>query len=82
MALHSNVTPTDLSRETDLVSALDERITELLKLCEELKFEKEKLQAERESWSTERQELIEKCSHAEQGLQNAISRLEALAKES
>lgn len=82
MALHSNVTPTDLSRETDLVGVLDERITELLKLCEGLRVEKEKLEAERESWSIERHELIEKCNHAEQGIQNAISRLEALAKES
>ena len=86
MALHSNVTPTEPgqvkpSQEVDLVSALDERITALLKLCHELKVENEKLRAERDGWDSERQDLIEKCSYAEQGIEKAISRLEALAKE-
>ena len=86
MALHSNVMPTEpgqakSSQEVDLVSALDERITDLLKLCQELKVENEQLRAARDGWDSERQELIEKCSYAEQGIEKAISRLEALAKD-
>lgn len=86
MALHSNVTPTEPgqgnpSREVDLVSALDKRITDLLKLCQELKVENEQLRAARDGWDSERQELIEKCSYAEQGIEKAITRLEALAKD-
>ena len=86
MALHSNVTPTESgqvkpSQELDLVSALDERITDLLKLCQKLKVENEQLRAERDGWDSERQDLIEKCSYAERGIEKAISRLEALAKD-
>lgn len=86
MALHSNVAPAESgqvkpSQEVDLISALDERITDLLKLCQELKVENEQLRAARAGWDRDRQELIEKCSYAERGIEKAISRLEALAKE-
>ena len=86
MTLHNRISPTDVEVETpdrslELLTDLNEQITQLLKLCEELQLENEHLTAERKKLLDERQELVQKCSLAEEGIDATIARLEALIKE-
>ncbi|MCY4656622.1 MAG: hypothetical protein OXC80_07375 [Gammaproteobacteria bacterium] len=66
------------ARGLELVSTLSNRIDRLLHRCHELQLENDALNSERSRWLTERQELINKCKLAEDGIDKTIERLERI----
>jgi len=60
------------------VKALEQKIDELIKLCQELNRENKLLKARSTSWEQERQELIDKNEMARSKVEAMITRLRTM----
>ncbi len=66
--------------ESDL-HALERRIDELVRLCEQLVHENQALMGRHSDWASERAQLIEKTELAKSKVEAMISRLKSLEQD-
>jgi cell division protein ZapB len=64
------------------LEALEQKIDELIKLCELLARENRALRSQQHAWATERARLIEKNELAKSKVESMISRLKSLEQDS
>ncbi|MEE3279702.1 MAG: TIGR02449 family protein [Pseudomonadota bacterium] len=62
------------------LEALEDKVDELIDLCEVLATENQALKTNQQSWTTERAKLIEKNELAKTSVESMIARLKALDK--
>ncbi len=60
------------------VKALEQKIDELIRLCQELNRENKMLKAQSASWQRERQDLIDKNESARSKVEAMITRLRTM----
>ena len=63
------------------IAALEEKVDELIELCEVLGRENRALRSQQQSWTVERAKLIEKNELAKSKVESMISRLKTLEQE-
>ena len=63
------------------IEDLENKIDELIQLCDELEYKYKVLQSDQESWLTERSSLMQKNKLAENKVEAMIMRLKALGEE-
>lgn len=63
------------------ISALEQRIDELIAICDELEQKQSSLQADREKWLQERTRLLEKNEMAKTKIEAMIMRLKSLEQD-
>ncbi|MEE4360564.1 MAG: TIGR02449 family protein [Pseudomonadales bacterium] len=63
------------------LSALERRIDELVRLCDQLTRENQALQARHQDWAHERARLVEKNELAKHKVESMIGRLKSLEQE-
>lgn len=64
------------------MNELEDKIDELINLCDELERKQSVMEADKENWSLERTRLLEKNELAKSKIEAMISRLKALDQES
>ncbi len=62
------------------LEALEDKVDELIDLCEVLATENQALKTNQQSWTTERAKLVEKNELAKTSVESMIARLKALDK--
>jgi len=62
------------------LEALEDKVDELIDLCEVLATENQALMTNQQSWTTERAKLVEKNELAKTSVESMIARLKALDK--
>ena len=62
------------------LEALEEKVDELIALCEVLVEENQVLKTRQQSWTTERAKLVEKNERVKTRVESMIARLKALHK--
>ena len=63
------------------IEDLENKIDELIQLCDELEYKYKVLQSDQESWLTERSSLMQKNKLAKNKVEAMIMRLKALGEE-
>ncbi|MGJ8686727.1 MAG: TIGR02449 family protein [Spongiibacteraceae bacterium] len=63
------------------LNLLDRKVSELIKLCDQLDRENRAMKADAQHWKIEREQLIEKTDIARNRVESMIQRLRALEKE-
>ena len=63
------------------IEDLENKIDELIQLCDELEYRYKVLQSDQESWLTERSSLMQKNKLAKNKVEAMIMRLKALGEE-
>ena len=64
------------------LKAITRKIDNLIKLCEQLEEENRSLKANAASWTTERDQLVDKTELARSKVESMINRLKELEQES
>ncbi len=64
------------------LEALEQKIEELIRLCDLLARENKALRSQQQTWTTERARLIEKNELAKSKVESMISRLKSLEQDS
>lgn len=64
------------------INDLEEKVDELISLCDELERKQSIMEADKENWSLERTRLLEKNEIAKSKIEAMIMRLKALEQES
>lgn len=71
----------NLTMDEQSLNLLDRKVSELIKLCDQLDRENRAMKADAQHWKIEREQLIEKTDIARNRVESMIQRLRALEKE-